>query len=274
MGRRPADIFAPPIARLWFDFRAIALAAALTALPANAFGSEEFVGPPHATNESVASPESPPQTDASQRDDSSILEQRPLGPASVRRNGSEFAEPPSSGPSSMRTIGALGVVIVLIFLTRWAMRKAANRVGGMSSQLGPGGRAPSGVLTVLARYPVGRGQSLVLLQMDQRVLLLNQTTQGFQTLAEITDPEEVASLLVKTRDEESESLASRFTGMLKRFERDPEIVDRNEWPSRNPTTVDAAMRLFPEAAPSRSDDSADPLAAIRRRVADLEGTLA
>ncbi len=202
------------------------------------------------------------------------IERLPIGPPPRGVDGSSDAAAGSAGPSSTRTIMALGVVIALIFVTRWVMRKAATRVGGMSSQLGPGGRAPSGVLTVLARYPVGRGQSLVMLQMDQRILLLNQTGQGFQTLAEITDPEEVASLLIKTRDEENDSLSTRFTGLLKRFERDPEIVDRNEWPSRNPTTVDAALRLFPNQAATRATSNTDPLAAIRERVAELEGTLA
>lgn len=272
MGRRPADIFIRRRAPRWRRIAAIALCMVLAPVTLLADSGEAAFGPfvdleprtaHHSENETSAPGAAAPHSS----------ESLPIGPARrTQERGSEAPAGKVSGPSSMRTIGALGVVILLIFLTRWGMRKAANRVGGVSSQLGPGGRAPSGVLTVLARYPVGRGQSLVLLQMDQRVLLLNQTAQGFQTLAEITDPEEVASLLIKTRDEESESLSTRFTGLLKRFERDPEIVDRNEWPSRNPTTVDAAMRLFPGAAPDREEASDDPLAAIRRRVIDLEGT--
>lgn len=209
-------------------------------------------------------------------DDSSIaaappIEHRPIGP-SKSRGGSEKSTAPAASAQfdTSRTIAALVVVVALIFLVRWGLRKTALRMGGFASQLGPGGRAPSGVLAVLARYPVGRGQTLVLLQLDQRILLLNQSSDGFRPLAEITDPEEVASLIIKTRDEESESLSSKFTGLLKSFERDPQIVNRNEWPSRNPTTIDAAMRLFPDASATRNAPT-DPLASVRRRLADLEG---
>ena len=200
------------------------------------------------------------------------IERRPIGPATENETPLQpgAVQPSSSQFDSSRTIIALAVVIALIFAVRWGLKKAATRVGGMASQLGPGGRAPSGVLSVLARYPVGRGQSFVLLQIDQRVLLLNQAQDGFRPLAEITDPEEVASLIIKTRDEESDSLASKFTSLLKGFERDPQIVSRNEWPSRNPTTVDAALRLFPAASAERNQP-ADPLAAVRRRIADLDG---
>jgi hypothetical protein len=78
------------------------------------------------------------------------------------------------------------------------------------------------VLEVLGRYPVGRGANLVLLKLDRRVLLLCQLhgkggPQGaMSTLCEITDPEEVASILVKTRDAQGETLARKFQGVLAR----------------------------------------------------------
>jgi hypothetical protein len=91
--------------------------------------------------------------------------------------------------------------------------------------LGAGGRAPSGILEVLGRYPVGRGSTLILLKMDRRVLLLCQGRGGklggttMTTLTEVTDAEDVASILLKVRDEEGDTLASKFQGLLSASDR-------------------------------------------------------
>jgi hypothetical protein len=123
--------------------------------------------------------------------------------------------------------------------------------GGVSSQFGPGGRAPSGVLEILARYPVTRGHTLVLLKMDRRVLLLGHSSTGFSALAEINDPDEVAGLLVKTRDEEGDSMAARFNALLRGMERDPSLVAQETEVTRvGPLSPRAALRA------SRADDSA------------------
>ena len=45
------------------------------------------------------------------------------------------------------------------------------------------------------------------------------------TLCEIRDPEEVASILVKTRDAEGDSMAERFRGLLTRFDRGMDVPD-------------------------------------------------
>ena len=275
MGRRPWQICAAARCRAvtQFHWLSFVLAAAILLQPSHAMAQSDALPPIGPSSESESVVES--AATSNELDRSAALEQSPIGPrTSTVDPAGAVAEPPTPGPSIGRTLGALGVVIALIFATRWVMRRASQGVGGVSSQLGAGGRAPSGVLSVLGRYPVGRGQTLVLMQLDQRILLLSQTSSGFQTLAEITDPEEVASLLVKSRDEESESLARRFTGLLKRFERDPSMVDQHNWPSRNPTSVQAAMRLFPETSDANSDNSDDPLAAVRKRIADLEGVVA
>ena len=84
---------------------------------------------------------------------------------------------------------ALGVVVGLMVVLRLAVR----RFGGPLS----GGGRPSGVLEVLGRYPIGRGQQLVLLKLVGRVVLLHQTRNGMAALSEITDSDEVAALLAR-----------------------------------------------------------------------------
>ncbi len=146
-------------------------------------------------------------------------ESRPLaGPRAV----STTRPPAAPGDGSLLTTGlALAGVVGAILVIGLIVRRAAQGRGGLMSQLGPGGRAPAGVLEVLGRYPVARGASLVLLKLDRRILLVSQTQTRrsgvtMSTLAELTEPEEVASLLIKTREEEGASMARRFQEILSR----------------------------------------------------------
>jgi flagellar biogenesis protein FliO len=160
-------------------------------------------------------------------------EAQPLGAAD--RSGP--AQPPTTAFSIgglLRTLFALAVVVALIFACRAVVKRATRGSNSLSVLLSAGGRAPSGVLEVLGRYPISKQTTLVLLKIDRRVLLLSQGEHGFQTLAEITDADEVASILMKTSGEQSERLSDRFASIFQQFERGggventpmaPEVVD-------------------------------------------------
>ena len=179
---------------------------------------------------------------------------RPLGPSTGRKtaggggNVGDRASAPAAGVASRRaaagrdaesallsghvmsTVLALGLVLGLMLALAAVTKKVAGKRAGSSlaSALGPGGTSPSGVMEVLGRYPVARGQSLVLLRVDQRVLLLSHTQAplrlrgggggGFATLAEFTEPHEVASLLMRTSEQANESLTAKFRASLERFD--------------------------------------------------------
>lgn len=139
--------------------------------------------------------------------------------------GALAQRPPSGVSTWWRTGLALGGVVGLIVVLGGVTRIVARGRGGLLGALGAGGNAPAGVIEILGRYPVGRGQSLVLLKLDRRVLLLSQGVGGrlgagggFKTLCEVTDADEVASILLKTRDERSETLCRRFNAMLHSFD--------------------------------------------------------
>lgn len=137
----------------------------------------------------------------------------------------------TAGLGVWQTIMCTGGVILLILASRWfIVRTVRSPIGSSSlrSQLGVGGRAPSGLLFVLGRYPVSRGASLVLIQLDRRVLLLSQSGAGFQTLAELRDPEEVASIIGKARDEEGESLSAKFSTLMRTFDKRHVETERAE----------------------------------------------
>jgi flagellar biogenesis protein FliO len=161
------------------------------------------------------------------------LAPRPLGTPAPARNAADASQ---SGESSVwshplvRTGGALAVVLAAIFAAALVLRKAARlraTSDNLAAAIGAGGPSPAGILEVLGRYPAARGASFVLLKLDRRILLLShthaaglrsRTAAGFTTLAEIADPESVASILVKAQDAEQASIAAKFSSMLRQHE--------------------------------------------------------
>ncbi len=238
------------------------------------------VGPPIGADDRIpaAEPDSTPEITTKPIPEAS----KPLGaPAKIiasDENGAASANT-SDGGWGMQTVLALAAVIGLILLCKFGYTKVASRGGGsLAAQLGPAGRAPSGMLSVLARYPITKGSTLVLLRLDRRVLLLSQTNQGFSTLAEITDPEEVAALIMRAEDEEGASLTRRFRTMLTQAERDPGLTGEREFEIESPApmTPRAATARFSEVVTAMdptlrpdTDEHADAVGSLRSRLANL-----
>lgn len=158
----------------------------------------------------------------------SAIERTPLGASAITAPAQDQAA--QSDPNSnwfSRTILALAAVLALIFGLRYATTKLAAKAGTLRNQLGAGGKAPQGILYVVARYPVARNQTLVLLQLHNRLILTAQSSNGFQTLAELNDPTEVAQILVKADDAKGTSAAERFRQSLQTLEQDPSMLDPN-----------------------------------------------
>lgn len=86
---------------------------------------------------------------------------------------------------AMQTIGALGGVIGVILLLRQVLRRVGDPLAA---------RRPSGVVQVLSRFPFGRNQQIVLLQIGPRILCVHQSSGAVSTLCEVVDPGEVADL--------------------------------------------------------------------------------
>lgn len=112
----------------------------------------------------------------------------------------------------LRIIAAMGVVIGLLILLRYILQKTTTGIGG-------GGR-PSGVLEILARYPIARGQQLILLKLGRRIILAHQTSTCLETISEISDADEVAGLLTRIEAGSREKIGSKFRSMLTSFEED------------------------------------------------------
>lgn len=253
-----------------------------------------------AQNAPLVGPTSPPSASAQDpragpepRSDDNALESLPLGtspeprartadftpstaPTSIqspRARDASTSPAPSSG-GTLNTILALAGVLALILLAAAGLRRFARGSGGLIGQLGPGGRAPSGVLSVLGRYPIARGTTLILLKVDRRVLLLCQShgrgiTAGssLSTLCELTDPEDVASILLKTRDDEESSLAQRFERLLADEDRaHASPFDDALTPTREPSDPRArgiGAALPTPAAPAPASSTPDIASALR-----------
>lgn len=139
----------------------------------------------------------------------------PLGAPMARGGGAEILGGSGSITTTLASLLAVvGLIVILAAIYKWMSAKA----GGLAGQIGAAGKSPSGLVSVLARYPLGRGQTLVLLKLDRRVLLLCQSTSGrvrggvtTRTLSEIADPEEVASIIAKAE-------GTGFEGVLRGYE--------------------------------------------------------
>jgi flagellar biogenesis protein FliO len=217
--------------------KSLVVVAALSAVRASAWA--EPVGPavPLAA-EGTTAREVGVQKSAERLDEKSV-EARPLG--GVR--GSAAAKPAGGAAKTQReadksaghakadslwsgTAGPLVAVLGLIGIFAGVFALVLRGRGGLSGSLSGGRRAPAGILEVLGRYPLSRSQTLVLLKVDRRVLLLSETKAGrlgatqTATLCEITEPEEVASILIKVNESEQNSLASRFSTVLRTLDRE------------------------------------------------------
>lgn len=106
---------------------------------------------------------------------------------------------------------ALGATLLVIVLTRSAIKR-----------FGPGaaaGKRPQGVVEILARYPVARGQQIVLLKVGRRVIVAHQGAQGMQSLSEFTGEAEVADLLARCEAGSRSASPFSFDALLRQSSR-------------------------------------------------------
>ncbi len=104
--------------------------------------------------------------------------------------------------------GGLAGVLFLIWILRMLVRKSARTGAGRG--LLARVRAPEGVASILARYPVARGEHVVLLEVGRRILVVHQASGSMTTLSEVTDRDEVADIRARVNGEEREKVEESF----------------------------------------------------------------
>ncbi|HLA40113.1 MAG TPA: flagellar biosynthetic protein FliO, partial [Candidatus Glassbacteria bacterium] len=96
---------------------------------------------------------------------------------------------------SARNVSYVLIVIGLLILFLHLLRKFVS--GPMSStQSGP-------EFQMLRQYHLGQKRSVALVRFFNRLLLVGISDSGMSTLAEISDPEEVETLLAELKDKKS-----------------------------------------------------------------------
>ncbi len=164
----------------------------------------------------------------------------------------------------LQTIVALLGVILLILGLGQVYKRLARTQGGLVGQLGAGGSAPSGIIEVIGRYPISKGMTLVVLKFDRRVLLLSHASsskgkwgQGasMQVLCELSDAEDIASILLKARSASGDSIAQSFEQTLREAD---ELTDEHlRGIDTSYSEVNPVRFPSPRSAPARTITTAE-----------------
>jgi flagellar biogenesis protein FliO len=128
-------------------------------------------------------------------------------PPTTQAAATRDASLPAAAFDTTRVLVALAAVLGLIFLARLLMKKLFPSVAA--------GRAGTAV-RVLSRAPLSPKQQVLLLQVGRRVLVVGDCGTQMNSLAEITDGEEIASLLVELESQKSSASAARFGSLFGR----------------------------------------------------------
>lgn len=205
------------------QLRNISLLLVMVLVHATHGGTQDSLGPhlPDSDQARLILPQSQTQQHASPERSEQVL---PLGVSRPTRESralqaDQGSEPGSASMPGWTRIGAaLGGTLVLALGSIAVLKRITMGQHALAGSV----RAPSGLVQVLARYPLAPRQNLIVLKLDRRILLLSQSaggrgeSPGVRTLTEITDPEDVASILLKTRDDEGDTIAARFREAMER----------------------------------------------------------
>lgn len=143
-------------------------------------------------------------------------ESKPLGPSSAGQLGENGLQASGSGWGMTKTILALAFVVVLILVGRQLMLRWMGRPATVNK---------SRAVEVLSRVSVGPRQHVVLLRMGDRILVVADSAGQMRPLANIDEPEEVASILKNVTTSRPSSISQGFGQMLGKFDQEYDEQD-------------------------------------------------
>jgi flagellar biogenesis protein FliO len=109
-------------------------------------------------------------------------------------------------------LGSLSVVLAAFFVLVWLTRKTAPK--GMAP-------LPSEVFESLGRAPLTGRQQMQLIRLGNKLVLINVTATGAETLTEITDLDEVNRLSALCQQDRSGSISNTFRQVLSQYADEP-----------------------------------------------------
>jgi flagellar biogenesis protein FliO len=168
--------------------------------------------PTTAPSASAATPSTRPATRPapaparSQVDERLIYRDTPRpDPARAAASSAPTTRPTLPGNDLPRVAGALALVLGLIFALRWLFKRSVNPAAL------PGA---TNAVQVLTRSHLSPRQQLLLVRVGRRLLVVSDCNGQLNSLSEITDPDEVASLVGQLRDEKLTTASRTFGNLL------------------------------------------------------------
>jgi flagellar biogenesis protein FliO len=127
-------------------------------------------------------------------------------PKSGARRGEESpARATTAGNVATVVLSSLAIVLGLFFLVVWLSRRALPKASTNLSKE---------VLEILGRAPLAARHHLQLIRLGRRLLLVSVTPDHAETLAEITDPDEMNHLTSLCRQQQPGSITESFRQVL------------------------------------------------------------
>jgi hypothetical protein len=156
-----------------------------------------------------------------------------------------------SGLGNLAQVGAaLAVVLGLVFVGKALAKKylpAAKTAGG------------KGVIEVLARHPLAKNQSLVLVRIGSQIVALNQGKEASESVLVISDQAEVARIIGQIEGQSPTSIQAGFNKLLANARMDLERGDG----------ADADEPGLRGMAAENLDEQLEEMAAAKRQLMEL-----
>ena len=159
--------------------------------------------------------------------------------------------PQSESVEYGRVLGALAVVIGLILVLRWC----GKWIFPVSGRRG-GGK----VVEVVSRSPLSPKQQIIVIRVGRRLVVVGDSGSQMNSLCEITDPDEIASLVGQVREQRTPATAGVFGSIFGKSRRDFDAV-------APASTSDVAAALN-DAEPEETEvaSAREELSGLRERV--------
>jgi flagellar biogenesis protein FliO len=141
------------------------------------------------------------------------LDARPLRRGPEKQSASSPNSAARSANSALRTAAALGGVVGLILLLAWGYRAVAGGSGRLPLSLRS--KRPA-LIEVLSRTPLSPRQTLCLVRIGPRLVLLGVSADAVRPLDVIHDPDLTAQLVGQAAQHHADSSTAEFARCLER----------------------------------------------------------
>jgi len=137
---------------------------------------------------------------------------KPTSQSPVGEDTSQSRQGTSIGSTLITVISSLAIVLGLLLLCVWLLRRGMPK--GSS-------RLPQEVVEILGQAPLTARQNVHLLRLGAKLLLVNVSPAGVETLCEIDDAQEVDRLAGLCKQSTTESTSTVFRNVFQQFSREP-----------------------------------------------------